>query len=77
MKRIAIVTAVTAALIATPTVAQAGPADRATQELLQEIADDAYQAPPWMLDPRPLDRPYGYADIIVGVTFVVGLVMLW
>lgn len=64
---------------ATP--ALAGPADRATKELQREIAEEredarvpAYQRIPDCCEVRP---EWGYADLILGITFAVGLVVLW
>lgn len=45
--------------------------------LQQEVADDSYTPPAWMLDLGPTRPAYSYADVILGVTLVVGLVVLW
>lgn len=82
MKRIATATTLAAALVLAPaTAAQAGPADRATKELQQENEEyrelqrtPAYQQIP---DCCVVGQPYSYADIILGVTFAIGLVVLW
>lgn len=77
MKRTLIVST-TAALLAVPAVAQADPpyVSRA-DAMLQTTEVDEYVPPAWMLNPAPAGRPYGAADVILGVTFVVGMVVLW
>ena len=78
MKR-TLVAVTAAALVAVPGVAAAAPINPSQGELQRELADQQYKPPAWMLYP-PNHRhtpPYGPADIILGVTLVVGLVVLW
>lgn len=79
MKRTLATAAIAAALVAIPGVAQADPpyVNRNDAELQREAADAEYQAPPWILNQQPPAQGYGPADIILGVTLVVGLVVLW
>lgn len=79
MKRTLATAAIAAALVAVPGVAQANPpyVNRNDAELQREAADAQYQAPPWILNQQPPAQGYGPADIILGVTLVVGLVVLW
>lgn len=82
MKRTAVVTAIaTSIVLASCQPAAAGPADRATKELEQEIEEyeeyervPAYQRIP---DCCETVQEWGYADAIIGITLVVGLVVLW
>lgn len=79
MKRLLIALVTALALVAIPGVAQADPpyVNRNDAELQREAADAQYQAPPWILNQQPPAQGYGPADIILGVTLVVGLVVLW
>ena len=83
MTRRAVTAAVLAGSIvlggATP--ALAGPADRATKELQREIAEyeEDQRIPDYQRIPDCCEvvQPWGYADGILAVTFIVGLVVLW
>lgn len=79
MKRTLATAAIAATLVAVPGVAQADPpyVNRNDAELQREASDAEYQAPPWILNQQPPAQGYGPADIILGVTLVVGLVVLW
>lgn len=78
-KRALTATTIAAALVLAPaTAAQAGPADRSTKELEQEISqyNEERRTPLWQL--MPDRRPaYGIADVILGVTFIVGAIVLY
>lgn len=80
MKRTMMVTATAASLLVSGAgIAQAGPADRATKELLQEIDEyeELQRTPAYQLIPDCCEQGWGYADAILGITLVVGLVVLW
>ena len=80
--RALLVSTATTALVLTGSagVASAHPNGQAEALLRQEIADQRYNPPAWITDPanqRGAVRPYDVKDVILGVTFVVGLVVLW
>lgn len=70
-----------AVLVGGATPALAGPADRATKELLEEIEQEKEneRIPAWQLIPDccEVTPTWGYADAILAITFTVGLVVLW
>ena len=61
--------------------ALAGPADGADKRLQQEIEqyEENQRTPAWQKIPDccEVERPWGYADLILGITFVAGLIVLW
>lgn len=82
MKRTLIVTAIATSIVAgSAGIAQAGPADGADKRLQQEIAEyEEYErTPAWQIIPDCCEtsESWGYADAILGITLVVGLVVLW
>lgn len=83
MTRIITTAAVAAAIVLAPTAAQASPgnADGRTKALEQENAEyqENQRVPAWQTIPDCCERvdTYTAGDLILGITFTIGLVVLW
>ncbi len=83
-RRALVATTLAAGLVlapATAATASPGNADGRTKALLQENEDYAEErrTPMWAKTPNccTVGEQYGTADLILGITFTVGLVVLW